>query len=276
MQLPIYQVAAFTDSQFGGNPAAVVPLAEWLGDALMQKIAAENNLSETAFFVPLADSEWHIRWFTPIVEVPLCGHATLASAAVINERLHHDSWPIVLQSASGALVVDRDGDSYVLDFPASRPVPTELPQGFEAALGHAAQESYMAGDIYMIVLPEETAVAALRPDFKALAGLTKHGVIATAAGESVDFVSRFFAPSLGIDEDPVTGAAHCVLTPYWSERLSSKKLVARQISSRSGIIGCEDRGDRVLLRGQAVFFLDGRITVAAQPAYCTSRTRTPM
>jgi PhzF family phenazine biosynthesis protein len=204
MQLPIYQVAAFTDTQFGGNPAAVVPLAAWIDDSLMQKIAAENNLSETAFFVPVADGEWHIRWFTPAVEVPLCGHATLASAAVIRERLNHHKWPIRLQSASGTLLVDLDGDAYVLDFPASKPVPTDLPQGFEAALGHDAEESFIADDIYMIVLPDEAAVASLEPDFAALAERTNHGVIATAAGESADFVSRFFAPSLGIDEDPVT------------------------------------------------------------------------
>ncbi len=263
MQLPIYQVAAFTDVQFGGNPAAVVPLTEWLSDALMQKIASENNLSETAFFVPVAEGEWHIRWFTPAVEVPLCGHATLASAAVISERLNHDQWPIRLQSASGVLVVDRDGESYVLDFPASRPVPVELPHGFEAALGHAAEESYVADDMYMIVLPDEAAVASLQPDFAALAERTRHGVTVTARGGDVDFVSRFFAPSLGIDEDPVTGAAHCMLTPYWSERLGKKELVARQISSRAGVIECVDRGDRVSLRGQAVFFLDGQINVAA-------------
>jgi PhzF family phenazine biosynthesis protein len=262
MQLPIYQVAAFTDTQFGGNPAAVIPLREWIDDSLMQKIATENNLSETAFFVPVAEGEWHIRWFTPAVEVPLCGHATLASAAVIRERLHHDKWPIRLQSASGTLLVDLDGDAYVLDFPANKPAPVDLPEGFEAALGHDAEESFIADDIYMIVLPDEAAVASLEPDFSALAERTNHGVIATAAGERVDFVSRFFAPSLGIDEDPVTGAAHCVLTPYWSERLGKKELVARQISSRTGVIACTDRGDRVSLRGQALFFMDGQIRVA--------------
>lgn len=262
MQLPIYQVAAFTDTQFGGNPAAVIPLTAWIDDSLMQKIASENNLSETAFFVPVADGEWHIRWFTPAVEVPLCGHATLASAAVIRERLKYDNWPIRLQSASGTLLVDLDGDAYVLDFPASKPVPIDLPQGIEAALGHESKEGFIADDIYMIVLPDEAAVASLKPDFTKLAERTKHGVIATAQGDSVDFVSRFFAPSLGIDEDPVTGAAHCVLTPYWSERLGKKELVARQISSRTGVIGCVDRGDRVSLRGQALFFMDGQICVA--------------
>lgn len=262
MQLQIYQVAAFTESQFGGNPAAVVPLATWIDDSLMQNIAAENNLSETAFLVPLSAGEWHIRWFTPVVEVPLCGHATLASAAVIRERLNHANWPIRLQSASGPLAVDFDGESYVLDLPAIEPVPTELPEGFEAALGHEVLESYLGQDMVMVVLPDEAAVASLKPNFVALAERTKHGVIATAAGDSVDFVSRFFAPALGIDEDPVTGVAHCVLTPYWSGRLGKKELDARQISSRTGVLGCADRGDRVTLRGRTVFFMDGQISLA--------------
>jgi PhzF family phenazine biosynthesis protein len=263
MQLQIYQVAAFTDAPFGGNPAAVVPLAEWLDDALMQKIAAENNLSETAFFVPVSEGEWHIRWFTPAVEVPLCGHATLASAAVIRERLNHDKWPIRWQSASGTLTVDVDGDFYILDLPANIAVPTELPEGFEAALGHEVLASFVGDDIVMVLLPDEAAVASLSPDFAALEERTVHGVIATAPGDSVDFVSRFFAPALGIDEDPVTGAAHCLLTPYWSERLGKTELNARQISSRVGVIACVNRGDRVSLRGQAVFFMDGQISVAA-------------
>jgi len=262
MQLQIYQIAAFTASQFGGNPAAVVPLATWIDDSLMQKIAAENNLSETAFFVPVADGAWHIRWFTPAVEVPLCGHATLASAAVIRERLNHAHWPIHLRSASGPLAVDFDGESYVLDFPVNEPVPTELADGLEAALGHEVLEAYIGQDIVMVVLPDEAAVASLKPDFAAIAKRTKHGVIATAAGDSVDFVSRFFAPALGIDEDPVTGAAHCMLTPYWSARLGKKELAARQISSRVGVLGCEARGDRVRLHGRAVFFMDGEISLA--------------
>jgi PhzF family phenazine biosynthesis protein len=262
MQLQIFKVAAFTETQSGGNPAAVVPLAAWIDDALMQKIAAENNLSETAFLVPLSADEWHIRWFTPVVEVPLCGHATLASAAVIRERLKHAQWPIQLQSASGPLTVDLAGDSYVLDFPANKPAPTELPEGFEAALGHEVLESYIGQDMFMVVLPDEAAVASLRPNFAALAERTEHGVIATAAGDSVDFISRFFAPALGIDEDPVTGAAHCMLTPYWSGRLGKKKLDARQISSRVGVLECEDHGDRVRLRGCVRFFMDGQISVA--------------
>lgn len=262
MELQLYQVAAFTDVQFGGNPAAVVPLAAWLDDSLMQNIAAENNLSETAFFVPVASGEWHIRWFTPAVEVPLCGHATLASAAVIREMLGHSQWPISFRSASGPLAVDFDEGSYVLDFPANKPTPVELPQGFAAALGQEVLESYIANDIYMVVLKDEATVASLQPDFAALSERTEHGVIATAAGDSVDFVSRFFAPAIGIDEDPVTGAAHCVLTPYWSMRLDKTKLGARQISRREGTLECEDRGDRVSLRGRAVFFLSGQIQLS--------------
>jgi len=257
----MYQLAAFTEAQFGGNPAAVIPLSAWIDVSLMQQIAAENNLSETAFLVPLADGEWHIRWFTPAVEVPLCGHATLASAAVIREQLGHASWPIRLQSASGPLSVDYDEGSYVLDFPANKPLPVELAEGFAAALGQDVLESYIAQDIFMVVLEDEAAVASLQPDFFALAKHTEHGVIATAAGEEVDFVSRFFAPAIGIDEDPVTGAAHCVLTPYWSARLNKSLLSARQISARGGTLECADRGDRVNLRGRAVFFLSGRISL---------------
>jgi len=262
IQLEIFQVAAFTNTNFGGNPAAVIPLESWIDDSTMQKIAAENNLSETAFFVPLGPSEWHIRWFTPAVEVPLCGHATLASAAVIHSRLAHTDWPIILQSASGPLKIDVDSDEYVLDLPTNFSNPVDLPEGFESALGTTVVESYLGkNDIFMVVLADEASVASLDPDFGALAALTHHGVIATAPGDQVDFVSRFFAPALGIAEDPVTGAAHCVLTPYWSKRLNKPRLDARQISDRIGVLKCEDRGDRVLLRGSAVFFLSGVISI---------------
>ena len=233
-----------------------------MDEALMQKIAAENNLSETAFFVPIADGEWHIRWFTPAVEVPLCGHATLASAAVIHGKLGHRNWPITLQSASGPLKVDYSADVFTLDLPANPPQIAELPDGFETAVGTQVCESFIARDIYMVTLPDERSVAELKPDFGALAKLTEHGVIATAAGDQVDFVSRFFAPAIGIDEDPVTGAAHCVMTPYWSRVLGKTHLEARQISSRVGHIVCEDHGDRVLLSGRARFFLDGVISIA--------------
>ena len=261
MELDIYQVAAFTDARFGGNPAAVIPLGEWIDDDLMQKIAAENNLSETAFFVPVADSEWHIRWFTPTVEVPLCGHATLASAAVIRDKLSHPDWPITLQSASGPLVVDEDGDRFVLDLPSNPPRAAPLPEGLAEAMGAKVVESYTGRDIYLLILEDEQAVAGLAPDFARVAALTEHGVIASAPGDDVDFVSRFFAPAIGIDEDPVTGAAHCLMTPYWSARLQKSVLSATQISSRKGNLICEQRGDRVRLTGGAVFFLTGRVTL---------------
>ena len=245
-ELNVYQVAAFTSEAFGGNPAAVVPLDAWLDDALMQKIAAENNLSETAFFVPAGDSEWQIRWFTPTVEVALCGHR---------------DWPITLQSASGALQVALSGDQFVLDFPSSPPVPIDAPAGFEEALGTDVEECLIGGEMLMAVLENEAAVAALSPDFAKLASIVEHGLIATAAGDSVDFISRFFAPAIGIDEDPVTGSAHCVLTPYWAKKLSKSELEARQISSRVGYLSCVDAGDRTLIRGSAVFFLSGTITI---------------
>ena len=262
MELEMYQVAAFTSQAFGGNPAAVVPLEDWIDDALMQRIAKENNLSETAFFVPVGDGKWQIRWFTPSVEVPLCGHATLASAAVIRDRLRQADWPITLHSASGALTVDTDGSSFVLDLPANPPQPVETPEGLNEALGvETVGETMLGRDIYMVVLPDEAAVAALSPDFAALAEIIGHGLVVTAPGNEVDFVSRFFAPAIGIDEDPVTGAAHCLLTPYWAARSGKKTLQARQISDRVGHLECEACDDRVRLTGRAVFFLDGRISI---------------
>jgi len=259
MKLQIFQVAAFTAEMFGGNPAAVIPLEKWIDERLMQKIAAENNLSETAFFVPLSASEWHIRWFTPTVEVPLCGHATLASAAVIHQRLGHDQWPITLQSASGPLSVDTNGMKYVVDLPANNPVRVDMPPGLEAALECAVEELYVGRDIYVAVVADEATVAGLKPNFSALAGIVEHGIAVTAASSRVDFVSRFFAPAIGINEDPVTGAAHCVLAPYWANRLGNNRLNAEQISDRVGHLECAVQGDRVHLTGQAVFFLEGMI-----------------
>jgi PhzF family phenazine biosynthesis protein len=262
MELPIFQVAAFTAEEFGGNPAAVMPLEEWLDERLMQKIAAENNLSETAFLVPLADNEWHIRWFTPTVEVPLCGHATLASAAVIHRQLGQETWPIILQSASGPLTVATAGEAYVLDLPAGKPVPVDTPEGLASALGCAIQELYIGRDIFMAIVDSESSVAGLRPDFSALGAIVEHGIAVTAASERVDFVSRFFAPAIGIDEDPVTGVAHCLLAPFWSQRLGKNPLKAQQISQRVGHLQCEVLDDRVRLTGQAVFFLSGTIQIA--------------
>jgi len=261
MEFDIYQVAAFTRERFGGNPAAVVPLKEWIDAALMQKIAAENNLSETAFFVPTGVNEWHIRWFTPKVEVPLCGHATLATAAVIRSKLEHNEWPITLQSASGPLLVDIESDAFVLDLPADKPVTISLLDGLQGVLGAPVRESYTGRDLHLVILDDEATVAKLQPDFAALGAMIEHGVIVSAAGDQVDFVSRFFAPSMGLNEDPVTGAAHCILTPYWSNRLGKKTLMARQISSRVGNLKCEDLDQRVKLTGYAVFYLSGQISV---------------
>jgi PhzF family phenazine biosynthesis protein len=263
MGFRLYQVDAFTTQLFAGNPAAVVPLDDWLDDSLMQRIAAENNLSETAFIVPLDDTErrWFIRWFTPVAEVPLCGHATLASAAVINREFSPASWPVELESASGPLTVDVDGDAFILDFPANESVPARIPEGLEQALGIGIDACQYTTGFYLLTVEDEECVRTLNPDFTLLASLIDDSIIVTAPGDSVDFVSRFFAPGLGINEDPVTGAAHCVLTPYWSKRLNKKQFQARQISRRGGDIGCELQDDRVLLRGHVVFYLEGRMTV---------------
>ena len=261
--LRIYQVDAFTTQLFAGNPAAVVPLDNWIDDSLMQQIAAENNLAETAFFVPQNDSgdHWHIRWFTPAVEVPLCGHATLASAAVIHRDFSPASWPIRLESASGQLTADVDGDAFVLDFPANEAAPCEVPDGLLEVLGIEVEECFSTEGFYLLVAADEASVQAMSPEFGKIISMTKDSIIVTAPGESVDFVSRFFAPGLGIDEDPVTGAAHCVLTPYWAKRLNKKSFKARQISQRGGELDCELRDDRVRLRGHARFYLEGKLTV---------------
>ncbi len=263
MDLQIYQVDAFTTQLFAGNPAAVVPLAEWIDDALMQQIAAENNLSETAFFVPVGTTgnHWHIRWFTPDVEVPLCGHATLASAAVIQREFSPSSWPITLDSASGPLSIGVEGDDFVLDFPVNEAISVDMPVGLQEALGAEPEECLIASHFYLMTYPDEMAVRSLSPDFSKILSTTDNSIIVTAPGDSVDFVSRFFGPGVGINEDPVTGSAHCVLTPYWSKRLGKIQLKARQISKRGGEIRCELREDRVRLRGHTVFYMKGEITI---------------
>lgn len=263
MDCPVFQVDAFTGRLFSGNPAAVVLLDEWPDESLLQSIAAENNLAETAFIVPLDHSaiHWRIRWFTPAVEVPLCGHATLASAAVIRQEYSPSSWPITLESASGPLTVDVEENGFILDFPANPPSSARVPPGMAKALAADIDECLHADGFYLLTVADEQCVRALSPDFRGLAASTDDGVIITAAGQSADFVSRFFAPCLGIDEDPVTGAAHCVLTPYWAKRLGKTRLRARQLSQRSGDIDCELKVGRVLLRGRVVFYLRGSITV---------------
>ena len=261
MRVPIYQVDAFTSELFSGNPAAVCILHEWLDDARLQAIAAENNLSETAFLLRSGE-DFNIRWFTPITEVPLCGHATLASAFVVFNCLE---WPkniVRFQSLrSGVLPVTRNGDLLEMDFPA-RPAGRErVPRRLADALHHSPTEVLGTAEHLLVVLEDEPAVKELKPDFPLLMQVERRDIIVSAAGEKCDFVSRFFAPHLGIQEDPVTGSAHCVLVPYWAKRLGKKRLHARQVSKRGGELFCEDRGDRVTIGGKAVLYLEGVITI---------------
>lgn len=252
MDLPLYIVDAFTATLFRGNPAAVCPLAEWLPEALMQTIAAENNLAETAFLVPEA-SGWRLRWFTPQVEVDLCGHATLATAFVL-ARERPAQTEFRFQTRSGELIVTRKGELFTLDFPARElhPLPAQPP--LEAALGTRVLSVTEGAGTWIVELASEAAVQALQPDFRALLALDCRAVSVTARGTSCDFVSRFFAPKVGIDEDPVTGSAHCGLVPFWARRLGKNALSARQLSPRGGELRCELRGARVLMSGHAVLY----------------------
>ena len=260
MRIPIYQVDAFADKVFSGNPAAVCPLTRWPDDALMQQIAKENNLSETAFFVKTGNV-YHIRWFTPTVEVDLCGHATLASAHVLFEHLGFDNDILFLTSRSGDLRVKKQDGMLVLDFPAGFYEEAEAPPALKEALGKSALHTVQALDYLMAVYDDEEFIKNLKPDFHILRQLPYHAVIVTAPGNSYDFVSRMFAPAIGIDEDPVTGSAHTILTPYWSKKLGKVHLLARQISERGGTLHCKMSGDRVEIGGQAVTYLTGHIEV---------------
>ncbi|RBW50174.1 PhzF family phenazine biosynthesis protein [Marinobacter sp. F3R11] len=265
MSYPIYQVDAFTSEIFKGNPAAVMPLETWLPDATLQALAAENNVSETAFFVREADAgnpDFHIRWFTPEVEVPLCGHATLASAWVIFHKLHWPAEHIRFHSQSGPLGVGRTSDDWlVLDFPNLRFEEQKTPEIISEALDGAPRTAfYVPADTnYMIVLENEAAVLAAQPDMRKLMQLGNQGLIVTAPGETADFVSRYFAPGAGIDEDPVTGSIHSVLVPYWAEKLGKTRLDARQVSTRGGLLRCELKGNRVAIAGQAAFYMEGAV-----------------
>ena len=257
-KIPIYQVDAFASRAFTGNPAAVCPLERWLSDEQMQAIAMENNLAETAFFVKNGEG-YHLRWFTPAVEVDLCGHATLASAFVILNKLTPGEQSVQFSSKSGKLVVTRDGELLSLDFPARPAVECQQP-GLVAALG-GRPEAVLAARDYLVVYPTEAELRSLTPDMAAVAKADLFAVIATAPGKDYDFVSRFFAPAQGIPEDPVTGSSHCTLIPYWSKRLGKKKMRAYQASLRGGEIWCEDRGERVTISGKAVQFLEGTISL---------------
>jgi PhzF family phenazine biosynthesis protein len=259
MKLPLFHVDAFTSRVFAGNPAAVVPLKDWLADDTLQAIATENNLSETAFLVG-GRGQYEIRWLTPTTEVDLCGHATLASAHVIFTTLEPGGDAASFRSKSGPLQVTREGDLLALDFPARPPEPVPVSEGLVAALGRAPREAWKARDL-MVVFDTEEDVRSLRPDQERLATLDFFAVMVTAPGRQVDFVSRFFAPRQGIPEDPVTGSSHCTLVPYWARRLGKPRLQALQVSPRGGELHCEDRGDRVKIAGRAVNYLEGTIQV---------------
>lgn len=260
MKIAYYEVSAFTSHPFGGNPAGVCPLDAWLPDATLQGIAANNNLAETAFLVP-HDTEFELRWFTPTTEVDLCGHATLAAAYVLfTER----GWPaesIHFQTRRGGLTVSLDGDRLALDFPALPAEPCATPKGLTRGLGAKPREVFKARD-YLAVFTSEAEVRALKPDFNLLQTLDCLGIIATAPGEDCDFISRFFAPAAGINEDPATGSAHCTLIPYWAKHLGKPKLYARQVSARGGEFFCELAGDRVRIAGRAVLYLKGDLKIA--------------
>jgi len=262
MKLTLYQIDAFAGKLFGGNPTAVIPLEKWLDEKLMQQIAMENNLSETVFFVPSKDksADFEIRWFTPEVEINLCGHATLASAYVLFNIMGFDPKEIRFSSLSGILNVSRENDLICLDFPSWKPERLDIyPDELSAMLGHAEIVGvYKYRDI-LVELMNEEVVKNCQPDFSLM---KKHidKMIITAPGKEVDFVSRFFAPGAGIDEDPVTGSAHSQLIPFWSEKLNKNDLHALQLSKRGGELWCEQKGDRVVMKGKGVFYMKGEIT----------------
>jgi len=273
MKLPLYQVDAFTGAVFAGNPAAVCPLERWLDERLMRAIAAENNLSETAFFAPVGAGgpaggatagaparDFDIRWFTPAVEVDLCGHATLASAFVVFHWLDPTRTSVTFHSRSGPLVVERGGDLLAMEFPSRLPERCEPPAGLAEALGGAPLATLLSRDL-LAVFADEGQVRALQPDFARVKALGFHAVCVTAPGLGCDFVSRFFAPQVGVPEDPVTGSAHCMLVPYWARRLGKRTLHARQVSARGGELFCEDLGERVIIAGHAAPYLEGTIEV---------------
>ena len=264
MKIACYHVDAFAGALFGGNPAAVCPLAAWLSAATLQQIAAENNLSETAFLVARG-GDYDLRWFTPTVEVDLCGHATLAAAFVLFTERGVRTNPIRFHSRSGLLAVSHEGEVCTLDFPARPAVPGPAPEALRRGLGAHPAEVLKARD-YLAVFASEAEVRAVKPDFPALKTLDCLGIIATAPGGDCDFVSRFFAPGAGIDEDPATGSSHCTLIPYWAQRLGRTKMFARQVSRRGGEMFCELAGDRVRIGGKARLYLRGEIEIEAAVA----------
>jgi PhzF family phenazine biosynthesis protein len=258
MEVPIYIVDAFTENRFSGNPAAVCPLSEWLDEDLLQAIASENNLSETAFFIERGDV-YELRWFTPEVEVDLCGHATLASAHVLFEHLNYSKPQIVFETKSGRLVVERKKELYIMDFPAISTTPVKSPKILKQCLRAVPTEVEKGSWFYLAVFEDEDDVKRLYPDFNMMKKLEKAVIVTSKGRDSVDFVSRCFAPNEGIPEDPVTGSSHCALVPFWSNRLNKTSFYAKQLSKRGGELHCEYLGDRVIIGGKAVTFSIGRI-----------------
>jgi PhzF family phenazine biosynthesis protein len=261
MDLPFYWIDAFTDRPFGGNPAAVVPLESWPKDDLMQRIAAQNGLSETAFFVRTGSARAGLRWFTPAVEVDLCGHATLAAAHVLFSELGQAESPFVFDTKSGPLSVRRVGPMIELDFPARPAKPRKAPRELLDGLGLRPQEVLCSERMWLCVFETAAQVKGLKPDHAALAPVSPGRIIVTAPGDDCDFVSRFFAPDAGIAEDPVTGSAHCTLVPYWASRLGRLKFHARQVSARGGELWCELDGHRVRMAGHGATYIRGRVSV---------------
>ncbi len=260
MKISLYQVDAFTDKVFSGNPAAVCPLEHWLDDSVLQNIAAENNLAETAFYVQ-TNEEFHIRWFTPKAEVDLCGHATLATAHVIFNLLEYEGPIISFQSRSGILSVSKSGEWLTLNFPVDRIEKIEITKELSAFVDRPMLEAYKGRSDFMFVFSGRHEVESLKPDLSRMMQLESRGVIVTAQGTDCDFVSRYFAPCVGINEDPVTGSAHTTLTPYWSSRLGKTEMTARQLSERGGFLKCKLLVDRVEIGGQAAFYMSGEISI---------------
>jgi len=259
MNIKIYQIDAFASHAFEGNPAAVCPLDSWLPDATLQSIAAENNLSETAFFVNI-NNVFHIRWFTPVSEVNLCGHATLASARVIFDELNYVLPQITFSSKNGELRVSKEDNQLIMDFPAQHPVKCEAPLALKEAFHHASFQCFKHDD-YFLIFSSESDIRNASPDMQLLQKVDLRGVCISAAGDSYDFVSRFFAPKYGIDEDPVTGSSFTQLIPYWSKRLKKKELQAKQVSERGGEVRCKDMGERVIIGGKTVKYLSGTLFI---------------
>jgi PhzF family phenazine biosynthesis protein len=261
VNLPIYWIDAFTDRIFGGNPAAVIPLDSWPDDALLQRIANENGLSETAFFVRTGAARAQLRWFTPTIEIDLCGHATLATAHVLLNELGQAEWPVVFDTRSGPLSVAQRGALIQLDFPARPASPAPASPELLKGLGLRPEQVLRSEKMWLCVYATADEVLAIAPDFAALAAVVPGRIIPTAPGKDCDFVSRFFAPDAGVAEDPVTGSAHCTLVPYWAARLGKAKLHARQVSRRGGELWCELDGGRVRMAGKGAAYLKGRIEV---------------